>query len=191
MINSVFSRFYLYFGSTKSLNLLTMMNFTKQICIVLVCILTFTSCSKDNSIPENDTQLKSADLVNTIAYTAIESDILAGVNKYRESKGLTALARVDEVTYQADDHTVYMTDNEVVNHDNFNVRYTNLVSGVGAKAVAENVAFGYGSADAVVKAWIASDGHRVNIEGDFTHFGISVDKDKNGKNYFTNIFMRR
>jgi len=168
-----------------------MMNFTKQICFALVCIFTFASCSKDNSIPENDTELKSADLVNTIAYTSIESDILSGVNKYRESKGLTLLARVDEVTFQADDHTVYMTSNEIVNHDNFNVRYSNLVSGVGAKAVAENVAFGYGSADAVVKAWIASDGHRVNIEGDYTHFGISVDKDKNGKNYFTNIFMRR
>lgn len=168
-----------------------MLTSTKQFCIVLVCIFAFASCSKDNSIPENETQLKTAELVNTIAYTNIESDILTGVNKYRESKGLSKLARVDEVTFQADDHTVYMTNNEVVNHDNFNVRYSNLVTGVGAKAVAENVAFGYSSADAVVKAWIASDGHRVNIEGDYTHFGISVDKDKNGKNYFTNIFMRR
>jgi len=78
-----------------------------------------------------------------------------------------------------------------VNHDNFNVRYSNLVNGVGAKSVAENVAYGYDSADAVVKAWIASEGHKENIEGNFTHFGIAVDQDKNGKNYFTNIFMRR
>ncbi|WP_026838783.1 CAP domain-containing protein [Gillisia sp. JM1] len=168
-----------------------MLNYTKQFCLVFACILTFASCSKDNAIPENEAQLKTANLSNSIAYTSLESEILNGVNKYRESIGMKALARVDEVTYQADDHTVYMTSNEVVNHDNFNVRYSNLVSEVGAKAVAENVAFGYGNADAVVKAWIASEGHRVNIEGDFTHFGISVDKDKNGKNYFTNIFMRR
>ncbi|CAM4309717.1 CAP domain-containing protein [Gillisia hiemivivida] len=168
-----------------------MLNYTKQFFLVFACILTFASCSKDNAIPENEAQLKTANLSNSIAYTSLESEILNGVNKYRESIGMKALARVDEVTYQADDHTVYMTSNEVVNHDNFNVRYSNLVSEVGAKAVAENVAFGYGNADAVVKAWIASEGHRVNIEGDFTHFGISVDKDKNGKNYFTNIFMRR
>ena len=168
-----------------------MLNFTKQFCVVFACILTFASCSKDNAIPENNTELKTANLSNSIAYTSLESEILDGVNKYRISIGMKALTRVDEVTYQADDHTIYMTSNEVVNHDNFNVRYSNLVTGVGAKAVAENVAFGYGNADAVVKAWIASEGHRVNIEGDFTHFGISVDKDKNGKNYFTNIFMRR
>jgi uncharacterized protein YkwD len=168
-----------------------MLNYTKQFCLVFACILTFASCSKDNAIPENEAQLKIANLSNSTVYTSLESEILDGVNKYRESIGMKALARVDEVTYQADDHTVYMTSNEVVNHDNFNVRYSNLVSEVGAKAVAENVAFGYGNADAVVKAWIASEGHRVNIEGDFTHFGISVDKDKNGKNYFTNIFMRR
>ena len=168
-----------------------MLNYTKQFCLVFAFILTFASCSTDNAIPENEAQFKTANLTNSIAYTTLESEILDGVNKYRESKGMQALSRVDEVTYQADDHTVYMTSNEVVNHDNFNVRYSNLVSEVGAKAVAENVAFGYGNAEAVVKAWIASEGHRVNIEGDFTHFGISVDKDKNGKNYFTNIFMRR
>lgn len=142
-------------------------------------------------IQEPEVQLKVSNLSNSITYTSLESEILNKVNTYRESIGLKSLSPVDEVSFQAIDHTGYMTSNEVVNHDNFNVRYNNLVLEVGAKSVSENVAFGYGSADAVVKAWIASEGHRVNIEGDFTHFGISVDKDKNGKNYFTNIFMRR
>ena len=168
-----------------------MFNFTKQFCLVLACILTFASCSKDNEISEVYSQLKTAELVNTIAYTALETEVLKEVNDYRISIGLNSLSKVDEVTYQADDHTVYMSSNEVVNHNNFNVRYSNLVSEVGAKSVAENVAFGYSNADSVVKAWIKSDGHRENIEGDFTHFGIAIDKDKNGKNYFTNIFIRR
>ena len=161
-----------------------MLTYTKQFCIVLVCILTCASCSKDNTLPEENAQNKSVELVNTFAYTAIESDILDGVNKYRQSIGLSTLIKVDEVTLQADDHTIYMTTNEVVNHDNFNIRYSNLVKGVGAKSVAENVAFGYNTADAVVKAWIGSEGHRENIEGNFTHFGIAVDKDKNGKKLF-------
>lgn len=168
-----------------------MFNFTKQFCLVLACILTFASCSKDNELSEDNAQLKTAELVNTIAYTAMETDVLNAVNDYRLSIGLNALSKVDEITFQADDHTMYMSSNEVVNHNNFNVRYSNLVTGVGAKSVAENVAFGYSNADAVVKAWIKSDGHRENIEGDFTHFGIAIDQDKNGKNYFTNIFIRR
>lgn len=168
-----------------------MLNFTKQACLVLVCILTFASCSKDNEIPEENAKNKTVELVNTFAYTAIESDVLDAVNKYRQSIGLNTLIKVDEVTLQADDHTIYMSTNEVVNHNNFNVRYSNLVNGVGAKSVAENVAFGYNSADAVVKAWIGSESHKENIEGDFTHFGIAIEKDKNGKNYFTNIFIRR
>jgi len=163
----------------------------KNTCLILLSIFTFASCSKDEVVSENAAQFKSVDLVNTIAYTPMESDILDAVNKYRQSIGLNTLAKVDEVTFQADDHTVYMTSNEIVNHDNFNVRYSNLVAEAGAKAVAENVAYGYNSADAVVKAWIASEGHRENMVGDYTHFGISVDKDKNGRNYFTNIFMRR
>ena len=168
-----------------------MFNLAKQICLVLVCMLTFASCSNDNEIPETNTQLKTAELVNTIAYTAMETEVLNAVNEYRKSIGLNTLAKVDEVTFQADDHTMYMTANEVVNHDNFNIRYSNLVTEVGAKSVAENVAFGYNNADAVVKAWIKSDGHRENIEGNFTHFGIAIDQDKNGKNYFTNMFIRR
>ena len=167
-----------------------MFNYTKQFCLVLACILTFASCSKDNEISEVNAQFKSVELVNTIAYTAMETQVLDAVNEYRQSKGLKSLSKVDEVTYQADDHSIYMSSNEVVNHNDFNVRYSNLVSVAGAKAVAENVAFGYNNADAVVKAWIKSDGHRENIEGDFTHFGISIDQDKNGKNYFTNIFIR-
>ncbi len=168
-----------------------MLTSIKNTCLILLCIFTFASCSKDNAVPENVAQFKAVELGNTITYTQMESDVLNAVNDYRQSLGLTTLAKVDEVTFQADDHTVYMSSNEVVNHDNFNIRYSNLVTEAGAKAVAENVAYGYSSADAVVKAWIASEGHHKNMIGDYTHFGISIDKDKNGRNYFTNIFMRR
>lgn len=62
---------------------------------------------------------------------------------------------------------------------------------LGVRSVSENVAYGYRSADAVVKAWLKSKGHKENIEADNTHFGISVRQDADGRNYFTNIFVKK
>jgi len=70
------------------------------------------------------------------------------------------------------------------------MRYQNLVQEIGARAISENDGFGYRTAESVVKAWNNSEGHRENIEGSYTHFGISVDQDQYRKNYFTNIFVR-
>lgn len=129
-------------------------------------------------------------VVAPVNYSAIEIDIMDLVNEYRVSKGLNELDFKDEVSWQAEDHNFYMIRKEEVSHDGFAMRYSALAESVGAKAVSENVAFGYNSAEAVVEAWIASDGHRKNMEGDLTHFGISVKEDANGKKYFTNIFVR-
>lgn len=162
---------------------------TKQLCSTLVCVLLFTSCAKDEL--EDYSALKTADLVDYAAYSQIEIEILKGVNDYRVSKGLSVLKKVDGITFLAADHNDYMIENKNVSHDNFSYRYTTLVNSIGAKSVSENIAYGYRSADAALNAWINSDGHRKNLEGNFTHFGISVSQDENGKNYFTNIFARR
>ena len=47
------------------------------------------------------------------------------------------------------------------------------------------------NAQSVVNAWLNSDGHRQNIEGDFTDFDISAEQNANGQWYFTNIFVKR
>ena len=36
-----------------------------------------------------------------------------------------------------------------------------------------------------------SAGHKANIEGDFTHFGISIRTNAEGKKYYTNIFVKK
>ncbi len=162
---------------------------TKQLCLTLVCVLMFSSCSKDEL--SDTSELETADLVDYAAYSQIEIEILNGVNDYRISKGLSVLKKVDGITFLAADHNNYMIVNKKVSHDNFDKRYLALVNDIDAKAVSENVGYGYRTANAVVNAWINSEGHRKNIEGDFTHFGISVAQDEDGKNYFTNIFARR
>lgn len=167
-----------------------MYTITKKVCLVLISVLTFTSCAKDNDLPQ-ESSLKTADLVDYITYSSIEKDIINAVNDYRKENGLKELGTLDDITLQAIDHNSYMIQNKKVSHDNFDKRYIALVNEIGAKAVSENIGFGYRTADAVVNAWLNSEGHKTNIKGDFTHFGISVEQDEDGKNYFTHIFVKR
>ncbi len=172
-------------------NLLTdiMKNFTSLVWIMAICAFSLTSCSKD-SIEDLDT----ANLTTPtppVAYTNIELDILELVNEYRTDKGLSQLQFLDESSVQAAAHNRHMIENNEICHDFFGSRYEALVKSVNAKAVSENVAAGYRTADAVVNAWIKSDGHRKNLEGDHTHFGISVKESNDGKLYFTNIFVKK
>lgn len=121
----------------------------------------------------------------------IEIEILELINQYRLDKGLTSLENNEVVKGKAFGHTDYMIKNDNVSHDYFFSRKNYLEENIGAYKVSENVAYAYTSAESVVKAWIKSDGHRMNIEGDFTHFGVSAEQNAEGKWYYTNIFIKR
>lgn len=166
-----------------------MKNLTYLVWLLAICTFSLTSCSKD---PVED--FDSANLATKPApvnYSNIELDVLALVNSYRAQQGLSELISLDESSIQAAGHNEHMIEGNEVCHHYFGDRYEALVNTVQAKAVSENVAFGYRTADAVVNAWIKSDGHRKNLEGDHTHFGVSVKEGKDGKLYFTNIFLRK
>lgn len=166
-----------------------MKNLTYFVWLMAIPALFLTSCSKD-SVEEMD----SADLkakVTPVEYSSFELDVLDLVNAYRVQQGLTELAFLDQSSTLAASHNDHMITNDEVCHDDFASRYQTLVNEVSAKAVSENVAYGYNSPEAVVNAWIKSDGHRENMVGDHTHFGISIKAGSNGKYYFTNIFVRK
>ncbi len=96
------------------------------------------------------------------------------------------------VSGEAITHIDYMVKTGDVSHANFGVRHQNLATCASAKSVAENVAYGYSSAEAVVNAWLNSDSHRLNIENvSFTDFGISTKSNDEGRYYFTKIFIKR
>ena len=165
-----------------------MKNLTYYVWLMAV-VISLTSCSKDNV-----EELDSADLTTTVtpvSYSDLELEVLDLVNAYRSQQGLSELQAVNEGSVQAASHNDHMISSNEVCHDYFGSRYQALVQQVKAEAVSENVGYGYRTADAVVNAWINSEGHRENILGDFTHFGISVKEGKDGKFYFTNIFVRK
>lgn len=167
-----------------------MKNFTYMFWFLAVSVMTLTSCSKDSLGEELETAELNTE-VPPISYSSFELEVLNLVNSYRIKNGLSELDLLDDSSHQAELHNQHMIQNDEVCHDDFLSRYSALVDNVHAKAVSENVAYGYRTADAVVSAWIKSDGHRENLLGNHTHFGISINQDQDGKNYFTNIFVRK
>jgi uncharacterized protein YkwD len=84
-----------------------------------------------------------------------------------------------------------MITNNVVNHDGFVGRSENIIKTQGAKTVGENIAYNYSTPEAAVNAWLNSPGHKENIVGNYTHFGISIRENAiTGKKYYTNIFAK-
>ena len=155
--------------------------------MALIALLSF-SCSTDSVEEEKIEALASTFVPQT---KIIEVEILELINTHRISLGLSALSDMSTIKAQAHGHTGYMVVQQEVSHDNFYQRKQNLESYVGAKKVGENVAYAYSSAESVVNAWINSDGHRQVIEGDYTDFDVSAEKDSQGKWYFTNIFVKK
>ncbi len=127
-----------------------------------------------------------------VSYSDIELDILNLVNEHRKGLNLSELNKLDIVSSVAGTHTDYMIQEGQISHDNFDKRSQTLMLNTKAIKVGENVAYGYSSAKGVFNGWLNSDGHRKVMEStEYTHFGISTDSNKEGRNYFTLIFINK
>ncbi len=155
--------------------------------MALIALLSF-SCSTD-SIEEDKIETITSSFVPQAK--VIEIEILELLNNHRLSIGLSPLKSMNIIKAQTYGHTDYMIDKNQVSHDNFLSRKTSLTNSTGASKVGENVAYAYSSSESVVNAWLNSEGHRNIIEGDYTDFDISAEKDENGKYYYTNIFIKK
>jgi len=155
--------------------------------MVLVAMLSF-SCSTEDFPSET---IDSMALPATPVAKTIEIEILELINAHRITEGLSSLNNHGTIKAVAYTHTDYMVEVNNVSHDNFYQRKNSLIDNANASSVSENVAYAYSSAESVVNAWLNSEGHRNTIEGDFTDFDISAEKNEEGKWYFTNIFVKR
>ena len=161
---------------------------TSLMYLAFVAMLTF-SCSTE-LISEEYTVPYSQE-VEAPASKAIELEILDLINDYRASLDLNSLRPMEIVKAQAFLHTDYMIEQNNMSHDYYFARKSFLQSKTGASRVAENVAFGFSTAQSVVDAWLNSEDHRNTIEGDFTDFDISAEQNEFGFWYYTNIFIKK
>ncbi len=156
----------------------------------ITLLLILVSCTNDTL--NNSVSSGSAPEVNVdYNYTAEELEVTDLINKYRASLGLNTLEKINYVSVKSEEHNNYMITNNAVGHDGFVARSEDIIKALGVIKVSENVAYNYKTPQAAVDAWLASPKHKKNITGDYSNFGISITKNPiNGRNYYTNIFVK-
>jgi uncharacterized protein YkwD len=159
-----------------------------RVLLLVAIIFTMNSCSSDSS--ENNASAASTKKAMTYTYNSTEMEAMALINAYRVNIGLNALKEINHISYKSEEHDHYMIANNVVNHDDFVSRSENIMQVLGAKSVSENIAYNFNSPQAALDAWLKSSSHKANIEGNFTHFGLSIRVSAEGKKYYTNIFAK-
>lgn len=159
-----------------------------RVLLLVAVIFTMNSCSSNSS--EDTDSSASTKQAMSYTYNSTEIEAMALINAYRVSIGLNELKEINHISYKSEEHDDYMIANNVVNHDDFASRSENIMRVLGAKSVSENIAYNYNSPKAALDAWLKSPSHKQNIEGNFTHFGLSIRVSADGKKYYTNIFAK-
>ncbi len=157
--------------------------------VPMAFLFTLISCSSNET---EETTAVRPELIQNYEYNSSELELADLINEHRVSLGLNPLQLINHVSYKSEEHNAYMIAKKVVNHDLFPERSENIIEVLGAVKVNENVAYNFLSSSSALNAWLNSPGHRENIEGNFTHFGISIRVDaETGKKYYTNIFVKK
>lgn len=155
----------------------------------LALMFTMISCSSEESTAPSGTD---SQIVDTYDYNEAELKLMDLINDHRESIGLNKLEKINYISYKSAEHNNYMMENGVVNHDFFQQRSADLINLLGAERVGENVAYNFGTPQGVLTAWLGSPGHKGNIEGDYTNFGVSITTNpETGRKYYTNMFIKK
>jgi len=180
----------IYFKLIPTVMKKTLRNAILPVAMVLAFALSMVSCSSDSSedlAPETNT----AALNQSYDYSSSELELVDLINEHRVSLGLNPLETINYISVKSEEHDEYMIENNVLNHDLFEQRSQDIIQALGAVKVNENVAYNFITPSSALHAWLKSPGHKANIEGDFTHFGISIRENADGKKYYTNIFIKK
>ncbi|KTD26016.1 MULTISPECIES: CAP domain-containing protein [Legionella] len=123
---------------------------------------------------------------------ANQKAILFYVNAYRAKHGLKPLKLNRLMSEEAAKHSRDMAKHAIpFGHKYFDKRIHRLFAKIKqCQGGSENVAYNYRDGEEVVRNWLTSPGHRRNIMGNYNLTGIGLARDKKGKLYFTQIFLR-
>ena len=169
---------------------------TSKLLAVFFLACTFVSCSgesfESDLLDGKSSTAKNSNWTDTAYdYSIAESATLQLVNDYRVSVGLSELQKANYISTVSQKHNAYMIIQQHISHDDFVSRSNDIIKKLGAIKVGENLAYNYKTPEAALKAWLNSPDHKINVEGDYTHFGISITVDsETGKTYYTNIFAK-
>lgn len=151
--------------------------------IPILCLSTLLSCGGDNGIVRQEDP----------ALARFERGMFDAVNRYRDSAGLGTMAWNETVASIARKHSKDMAEGKFgLGHTGANQRTIKVGETIPWKSISENVAYSTERADIInflLDRWLASSGHRVNIEGHYDLTGVGVAESEDGKIFFTQIFV--
>ena len=141
------------------------------------------AAEEDNNIASPSSQ--------TAEEAALAAKVVELVNKERTSRGLNPLSQNLSVQTAAQVRSREQVELFSHTRPNGSSCFTVLSeNGVSYKGAGENIAYGQKTAEAVVDAWMNSDGHRANIlSGNFTDIGVGCYISPNSTIYWTQLFI--
>jgi uncharacterized YkwD family protein/spore coat assembly protein SafA len=148
-------------------------------------------------------QIKNPDLIypgqkltipNLDAVKSLENEVIRLVNVERAKAGLQQLTQNWQLSRVARYKSQDMIDKGYFAHNSptYGSPFKMMESfGLRYSAAGENIAMGQQSPSQVMNAWMNSPGHRSNIlSPSFTQIGVGLAKDKNGRMYWTQMFIK-
>ncbi|MCI9162898.1 MAG: hypothetical protein HFG59_06520 [Lachnospiraceae bacterium] len=116
--------------------------------------------------------------------------VVSLVNEERTKAGLTTLEKSDNISLAAAVRAEELTSSfSHTRPDGSAYRTVLEQNGVSYRSCGENVAFGYRTPEAVMSAWMTSEGHKENILNEkYTNIGVGYFKDSSGQGYWAQIF---
>lgn len=123
----------------------------------------------------------------------LDARLIELTNAERKKIGLPALKPDPALMRLAREQSAHMAKLQKISHElegrTFSLRMKEAE--YQAFAAGENCAEGADSPEQAVSDWMMSPGHKANIVSDkYTRLGVGVSADKNGRQYFTQIFAK-
>jgi len=138
--------------------------------------------------------LKDTTSNTTASNSNYEQKVVELVNVERQKNGLAALALDSSVSNVARTKSKDMAANNYFAHQSPTYGSAGDMlkqSGINWSAWGENIASGQRTPEAVVTAWMNSEGHRANIlSSNFTKIGVGYTTNSNGTPYWTQMFIK-
>ncbi|MCD8090995.1 MAG: CAP domain-containing protein [Clostridiales bacterium] len=152
---------------------------------------TETTTKAPAAATEAPTETTTAASASSSADTGMAEQILQLVNKERAAAGLSSLTLDSSLNNAAALKAQDMADNNYFSHTSptYGTPFQMLSSlGISYKSAGENIAKGQKSAEAVMTAWMNSEGHKTNIlSSSYGKLGVGY-VNKNGTAYWVQIF---
>ena len=125
----------------------------------------------------------------------LEQEVYRLVNQHRSKERFSGLKWSEEIAKECRIHSRSMASAKIqLSHDGFDERMMRIKKKIDFLRGAENVAFNERVKDPAreaVETWLKSSGHRTNIENGYDLTGVGVAKSKEGRYYFTQIFIKK